>query len=303
MPSIPNGVYPTMITPYTDDDKIDFSAVERLLNWYHENNINGVFAVCQSSEMWFLNFEERLALMKFIAENKPAGMTVVASGHTADDLDRQVYEANAFIDTGIDAYVFISNRFAGPEDSDDVLLRNLDYVVSRIPEIGLGIYECPYPYKRLLTPYVLKQLADSGRFQFLKDTCCDPAQIKEKLDAVRGSDLKIFNANAATLLETLEMGCAGFSGIMANFFPELFAEMCNCYETDPEKAKKIQDFVGFSSMAEGQCYPINSKYFLQLEGLDINLDSRSRDKNDFSLNTQECTREMRNAAAFFKANL
>ena len=58
MPSIPNGVYPTMITPYTDDDKIDFGAVARLLNWYHENNINGVFAVCQSSEMWFLNRSE-----------------------------------------------------------------------------------------------------------------------------------------------------------------------------------------------------------------------------------------------------
>ena len=52
MPSIPNGVYPTMITPYTDDDKIDFGAVERLLNWYHHNNIKGVFAVCQSSDMW-----------------------------------------------------------------------------------------------------------------------------------------------------------------------------------------------------------------------------------------------------------
>ena len=303
MNSIPNGVYPTMITPYTTDNKIDFNAVEQLLNWYHERNVAGVFAVCQSSEMWFLDFEERLALMKFIAENKPKGMTVVASGHTADDLDRQVYESNAFIDTGVDSYVFISNRFAKPDEDDDVLLKNLDYVLSKLPEYGFGVYECPHPFGRQLTPYVLKHMAESGKFQFLKDTCCNPTKIKAKLDAVKGTNLKIYNANSAMLLETLYMGCAGFSGIMANFFPELFAEMCNCYETDPEKAKKIQDFVGFSSIAEGQCYPINSKYFLQLEGLDINLDSRSRDKNDFSLNTQECTREMRNAAAFFKANL
>ena len=31
MQSIPNGVYPTMITPYTTDDKIDFNAVEQVL--------------------------------------------------------------------------------------------------------------------------------------------------------------------------------------------------------------------------------------------------------------------------------
>lgn len=300
MRSIPNGVYPTMITPYTSDDKIDFGAVESLLHWYDRNGIQGVFAVCQSSEMWFLDFEERLALMKFIAQNKPAGMTVVASGHTADDLDRQVYEANAFIDTGIDAYVFISNRFAGPDESDDVLLKNMDYVVSRIPEIGLGIYECPYPYKRLLTPYVLRRLADSGRFQFLKDTCCDPAQIKEKLDAVRGSTLKIFNANAATLLETLNMGCAGFSGIMANFFPDLCVELCRCYESNPGKANLLQNFIGFSSMAEGQAYPINAKYFLQLEGLDMDLHSRSQQIAHFTLNVKECTREMRNTGILLR---
>ena len=300
MKSIPNGVYPTMITPYTPDNKLDFHAVEQLLNWYHAHGITGVFAVCQSSEMWFMDFEERLALMKFIAENKPAGMTVVASGHTAEDLDRQAYEASAFIDTGIDAYVFISNRFAKADESDDVLLKNLEYVVSRIPEIDLGIYECPYPYKRLLTPYVLKRLADSGRFQFLKDTCCDPAQIKIKLDAVKGSDLKIYNANAATLLETLEMGCAGFSGIMANFFPDLCVELCNCFESDPEKAQKLQDFIGFSSMAEGQAYPINCKYFHQLEGHDFQLLSRSQDMDNFTLNIRECTKQMRNTGNLFR---
>ena len=303
MRSIPNGVYPTMITPYTDDDKIDFGAVERLLNWYSENNITGVFAVCQSSEMWFLNFEERLELMKFIVDHKPAGMTVVASGHTAEDLDRQVYESNAFIDTGVDAYVFLSNRFAKPEESDDILLKNLDYVVSRIPEIGLGIYECPYPYKRLLTPYVLKKLADSGKFQFLKDTCCDPAQIKEKLEAVQGSNLKIFNANAATLLETLEMGCAGFSGIMANFFPDLCSELCACYQTDPEKAKKLQAFIGFSSMAEAQAYPINCKYFHQLEGTGMGLHSRSQKMENFNINVKECTRQMRDTGILFRGAL
>ena len=303
MKSIPNGVYPTMITPYTADNKIDFNAVEQLLNWYHERGVAGVFAICQSSEIWYLSFEERLALLQFIMDHRPKGMTVVASGHTADDLDRQAYEANAFIDTGIDSYDFISNRFAKREDSDDVLIRNMEYVVSKLPEVGLGVYECPHPSNRLLSPYVLKYMADSGRYQFLKDTCCNPEQIKVKLEAVKGSNLKIFNANAAMLLETLYMGCAGFSGIMSNFFPELFAELCNIYETDPERAKKIQNFVGFSSMAEGQCYPISAKYFLALEGLDMQPYSRTRSLDDFGLNTRECTREMREAAIHFKATL
>ena len=63
--TIPNGVYPTMITPFTEDNKIDYNAVEQLLGWY-DGKVDGVFAVCQSSEMFCLSFEERLELMRFV---------------------------------------------------------------------------------------------------------------------------------------------------------------------------------------------------------------------------------------------
>ncbi len=291
--SIPNGVYPTMITPYTTDNKIDYNAVEQLLHWYAERGVAGIFAICQSSEIFFLSFEERLELLKFIMTHKPEGLSIVASGHTADELDRQIYEAKAFIDCGIDSYVFISNRFAKADENDDILLKNMEYVASSIPEIGLGVYECPYPYKRLLTPYVLKRMAETGKYQFLKDTCCDIEQIRCKLDAVKGSELKIYNANSATLLDSLEIGCAGFSGVMANFHPELYAELCNCFATDKEKAQKLQNFVGFFSVAECQCYPVNAKYYLSLEGLNINIDSRARNKAEFTPNRMAEIKQMR----------
>lgn len=37
---IPNGVYPTMITPFTKDNKIDYAAVEALINWYAEKKVD-----------------------------------------------------------------------------------------------------------------------------------------------------------------------------------------------------------------------------------------------------------------------
>ena len=53
--------------------------------------------------------------------------------------------------------------------------------LSRInPDIPLGFYECPFPYKRLLTPDLIKAILKYNRFYFLKDTCCDLHQILEK---------------------------------------------------------------------------------------------------------------------------
>ncbi|MBQ3151261.1 MAG: dihydrodipicolinate synthase family protein [Clostridia bacterium] len=275
---IPGGVYPTMITPFTEDNKIDYNAVEQLINWY-SGKVDGIFAVCQSSEMFFLDFNERLELMRFIREKAPKDIAVIASGHVAEKLDDQIEEAKAFIDTGIDAYVFISNRFANADESDDVFLKNVDYVVSRIPEIALGIYECPYPYKRLMTPETLGKLAQGGQFTFLKDTCCDDAIIKEKIKAVEGTPMKIFNANSATLLKTLRDGASGFSGVMANFHPEIYSWLCKNFDKDPEKAEIVQNFLGFASLTERQIYPVNAKYYLSLEGLDITTVTRSKDYN------------------------
>ena len=280
--TISDGVYPTMVTPFTADNKIDYTGVLKILEWYSENGVDGIFAICQSSEIFFLSFEERLELLKFIIKNLPKGMSIVASGHTADDLDTQIYEANAFIDQGIDAYVFIANRFAKQGEGDDVFLANYEKMVSSIPEIGLGVYECPYPYKRLMSPEVLKQCALDGRLKFLKDTCCHIEEIKAKLAAVDGLGLKIYNANSATLLESLEAGCAGFSGVMANFHPEIYSWLCKNYKAEPAKAKEVQAFLAFASLAECQYYPVNAKYHLGLCGVDIGYGARVKDAANFS---------------------
>lgn len=293
MKDIPGGVFPTMITPFTADNKIDYNAVLQLLDWYYRKGVRAVFAICQSSEIFFLSFEERLELLKFIMRHKPQDMTVVASGHTESDFDMMRREALAFIETGIDGYVFIANRFAEANESDAFLTERMLRASDALPEIPLGVYECPYPYKRMLSPDVLKALSQTGKFQFLKDTCCDLAQIKQKLSAVNGSNLKIFNANSATLLESLKLGCAGFSGVMANFHPELYVKLCEIYKKEPAKAELLQAMIGTLSMAECQCYPVNAKYYLRLEGLDINIDSRSRSKADFGPSRKAEIEEMR----------
>ena len=36
-----NGVWPVMLTPYTEDNKIDYPALEKLTEWYFENGCDG----------------------------------------------------------------------------------------------------------------------------------------------------------------------------------------------------------------------------------------------------------------------
>ena len=122
MKTVPNGVYPTMVTPFTEDLQVDCGALPPLLRWYEERGVAGVFAICQSSEIFFLSFEERLRILREIMRVKRPGTVILASGHTAFDLPTQINEAKAFIAEGIDAYVFISNRFAAKQEDVVALL-------------------------------------------------------------------------------------------------------------------------------------------------------------------------------------
>ena len=87
--SIQPGVWPVMITPFTEDNKPDFKAIEGLCNWYIKKGCTGIFAVCQSSEMAFLTEQEKLDIAKAVVDAVDGRIQVVASGHTADSKSDQ----------------------------------------------------------------------------------------------------------------------------------------------------------------------------------------------------------------------
>jgi 4-hydroxy-tetrahydrodipicolinate synthase len=257
-----NGVWPVMLTPFTDDNKVDYEALGKLTDWYIESGVAGLFADCQSSEIFFLSLEERIEVAKFVVERAAGRVPVVASGHISDSIEDQANELNLIAKTGVDAVILLTNRPAKEDESDEIWLENLKKLLALIPEdLPLGFYECPYPYKRIISPELLKWCADTGRFYFIKDTSCDINNMKAKLEAIKGTNMKLFNANTSTLLETLEMGAAGFSGVMANFHPELYVWLCDNFAKDPKKAREVNDFLTIASMIERQVYPVNAKYF------------------------------------------
>ncbi len=263
-----SGVYPTMITPFNTDRSIDYGALRSLIEWYSDRGIDGLFAVCQSSAMFELSRRERTQLCSQTVAYSTGRYPVMASGHVADTLADQIDELKAMADAGADALVLVSNRLASFDEPDEVLLKNLDTVISALPDdIPLGVYECPTPYKRLLSTEVLSSMIASGRFEFVKDTCCDTALIEERAALAAGTQLRLFNANAATLLFSLQQGYAGYSGIMTNFHADLYHRICHDWQEMGPDAQTLQDFIGLASIIEYQSYPANAKYALMQEGV------------------------------------
>lgn len=276
MKKIACGVYPTMITPFRDG-AIDYKAVKQIIRFYADAGCVGIFAVCQSSEMQYLSLRERSELAKFVVEYAKeytgGTMNVVTGGHVSADLDDQAEEIGCMAQSGADVVVLTTNRLDMYNQGDEVWKENMERLLSRIdPAVSLGLYECPAPYKRLLSAKLIDWCAKSGRFSFFKDTCCDPGIISDRLQCARNSDMMIFNANGQTLYYSLLRGAAGYSGILGNFIPDMLVWLCNNIRSS--EAESVAEQISMIAHTENENYPATGKYSLALSGIDTTLECR-----------------------------
>ena len=299
------NILTTMITPYKKDGSIDFETVEKYVDFYFESGIDGIFAVCQSSEIFFLSLDERVELnrrvyarAKKLEKQSGRRFTVVSSGHVSDTIEGQAEELNAVYKSGTDALILITNRLDINNEGDDVFIANAEKLLSMLPaDAKLGFYECPYPYKRLVTPKILDWALSTGRFYYMKDTCCDAKVIAERCEQLKGSHFQLLNANCQTLLESLRSGADGYCGIMCNFHPKLYAWLGQNFEKEPEKADLIQSFIGTFGFTEvGLPYPLTAKYHMGLCGIETENIARNRKSEELTEYAKSCMNQMKTAS-------
>lgn len=277
---IGNGVWPTMVTIFNKDGSLDLAANRELARYLVEMGSDGIFGVCQSSEMFFLSIEERVSLARATKQGINGQAHLVISGHTAENLSDQISELKQLEEINPDALVLVTNRLAGLHDGADVFKRNTTAILDAMPNCAFGFYECPHPFKRLLSDDELRWCADTGRIGFLKDVSCDTGIQAQRAKIVSRSGLKLYNANTETLLSSLRVGYNGYNGIMGNFHIDIYKWLYD--NTGSPEAENVQAWLTRNAMIEAHTYPIVAKYFLQLKGYDFPLYSRVKNQSEFT---------------------
>lgn len=270
------GCWPTMITPFTEDNKVDFAGVRKLTDWYIDRGCDGIFAVCQSSEMFFLSEQEKLDIAKAVVDAAEGRVKVIASGHTSDDHAKQIAELGAMAETGVNAVVLVSNRMAKQDEGSDVFNANAEDIFAQLPSVTFGLYECPYPYLRLLDDQFLSWAAKEDKLVFLKDVSCSLEIEKRRVELVKGTNLALFNANTATVLDSWIAGYHGYNGVMANFHIDIYKWLYEHYQENPSLAREVSDFLTIAGVSEARAYPVNAKYHYDLTDIPMSLVTRSK---------------------------
>ncbi|MEI7586693.1 dihydrodipicolinate synthase family protein [Runella sp.] len=285
--SLPQGFIPVMLTPFLENGDIDFDGLTKLTEFYLEAGAAGLFANCLSSEMFELSEEERLAITKQVVDVANGRVPVVATGTFGGPINEQAEFVKKIYATGIQAVIVITSLIATTEESDEVFMARMHELLSLTPGVSFGLYECPVPYKRLITAENLGELAATGRVIYHKDTSLDIENVKAKIAATQGRVFGVYDAYMEHAAASLKAGSAGLSCIQGNFFPEVIVWLCNNYNNPEQQAgiERVQQLLIDTMPVIHYAYPTVAKYYLQKRGFPISLYTRRK--------VETCTEEVK----------
>ena len=267
-----------MLMPFQNDGQVDYNALTKLTELYLEAGASGLFANCLSSEMFELTPEERLQTIRHVVNVVDGAVPIVATGTFGGPIAQQAEFVKQVYDAGTEAVIAITGLLAAEDQSDEYFNEQVFQLLDLTPSIPLGFYECPEPYKRLLSSEQLKQFVETGRVIYHKDTCLDINQVQRKLAAVQGHNFGLYDAYMVHAVDSLKAGSAGLSCIQGNFYPELIVWLCNHYDdaSRADEVSEVQKFFVRNMNVMHNVYPIVAKYSLNQRGIDISTFTRRK---------------------------
>lgn len=272
------GFIPVMLTPYLENGAIDFDGLRQLTEFYISAGASGLFANCQSSEMFELSADESLDIIEQVVKVVNGRVPVVAASSIAGTINKQAEFVKRIYGLGVEAVIMITGLIAEEHESNEMFDKKVSDLFNLTDQIPLGFYECPEPYKRVLSAQQLQRYVKTGRVIYHKDTCLDIQQVRAKIAGTSGANFGLYDAYMAHAVASLKAGAAGLSCIQGNYFPEMIVWLCENYNNENlrDEVEIVQEFLVQHMDVMHTVYPVVSKYFLQKRGLDISLYTRRK---------------------------
>lgn len=216
------GIIPPMVTPLADQDSLDLSGVERLVEHLLSGGVHGLFILGTCGEG--LSLSERLRrelidrVMRQVDSRVPLLVSITDTSRV-DSLNLAKYAADA----GADVLVLAPPCYY-PIGQEELL----GYVRSVVREAPLPVllYNMPSLTKVAYEPATVRQLMDEDAIVGLKDSSGDMGYFQTVRQLTRErKDWALLTGTEHLLPRSLELGGDGGVCGGANVWPELFVQI------------------------------------------------------------------------------
>jgi 4-hydroxy-tetrahydrodipicolinate synthase len=260
----PCGVIPAMVTPLTDSESLDETALRRLVNYLIAGGVHGVFAIGSQGEAYALTAEEKKRILEIVVDETKGRVPVYAG--TGAVTTRETIALTVMAEqVGATAVSVITPYFITP--SPDELYQH--YVaVAQATRLPVLLYTNPARTGVALSPALAAKLARVDNIVGIKDSSGDLTLTTEYIRQTP-SDFAVLAGRDTLIFATLMSGGAGAIAATANVAPALVAEIYNAQRAGNfDAARDAQNRLAPLRLAfEMGTFPVVIKEALALMGI------------------------------------
>ena len=264
------GSWPALVTPFTENDEVNYDVLRRLVNFHAENRSNGILLMGSTGEAILLSRDEREKIIDAVIEEaggKVPVMVGVAAVSTRDTLENARYAKEAGADCGL----VVQPPYIKP--TQDALYRYFKDVADAV-DMPFVIYNNPERCGVNVEPETIARLARHPNIVAIKEAGPNPYGVMRTVELTRGE----FNvlccdcAFYALIPVVMASGGKGTSNVTGSMCPREFAELSKPWENYEDVLKTrehLYRLLPLIRMMYSESNPVPLKAALNMVGADV----------------------------------
>jgi len=208
------GCGTALVTPFDEKGRIDFGALERLVDWQIREGIDFLVPCGTTGESATLSGSERKAVTAAVVK-AAGGRVPILAGAGGNHTAKSVFWARDAAAAGASGILSVSPMYNRP--SPEGLFRHFS-LIAEATELPLVVYNVPGRTGSDLDVETIWRLADIPRVVGLKEASPNFAKIA-RLMTVLPEDFVVYSGEDATALALIALGGRGVISVASNEIP------------------------------------------------------------------------------------
>jgi 4-hydroxy-tetrahydrodipicolinate synthase len=225
MAFVPKGIIPAMVTPLTQDGRVNEKGLRRFADYLIQGGSHGLFVVGTTGEFYGLSAEEKKALFE-IAVDQARGRVPVYAG-TGAITTREVIQLTRLAEEAkVDAVSVLTPMFINPSQNE--LIQHYTAIAAST-SLPVLLYNNPPKTGVNLAAATVAKLAEVPNIVGIKDSSGDFTLTGECIRLTRGKDFYVLLGRDTLIHAGLCCGAQGSIAACANVAPRLVADIYDKY--------------------------------------------------------------------------
>ena len=230
------GVGTAIVTPFNQDNKINFDEFKKLINFQIDNKVDAIVVCGTTGEASTLSSEEKEELIRYcvkVVNNQVPVIAGVGSNNTQLVIENEKYAEKA----GVDGVLVVTPYYN--KTTQQGLIEHYK-IISENTDLPIILYNVPSRTGIDIKPETYFELSKIKNIVATKEASPDISKIL-KIRNLCKDNLNIYSGNDDQILPVLSLGGLGVISVMSNIIPKYTVNMIKKYfNKDIKESEEMQ---------------------------------------------------------------